>query len=65
MSVTLAIAGGGEVIVEYNQPLTVEANGTTRVVLDLNSHVWLSEGAVESGTVARSTFESAVAVRVQ
>ena len=65
VSVTLSIAGGGEVIVEHDQPVTVEGGGTTRVVLDLNSHVWLSEGALESGAVARSTFESAATVRVE
>jgi hypothetical protein len=65
VSVTVSIAGGGEVIVEHNQPVTVEADGNTRLILDLNSHVWLSEGAVESEAVARSTFESAAAVRVQ
>lgn len=60
-----SFAGGGEVIVEHDQPVTLEGGGTTRVVLDLNSHVWLGEGSVESGAVARSTFESAAAVRVQ
>ena len=60
-----SIAGGGEVIVEHDQPVTMEAGGTTRVVLDLNSHVWLGGGALESGAVARSTFESAATVRVQ
>jgi len=56
VSVTLSIAGGGEVIVEHSEPVTVEAEGTTRLILDLNSHLWLGEGALESGAVARSTF---------
>jgi hypothetical protein len=64
VAVTLSIGGGGEVVVESTQPLTVQANGTTRLVLDLNSHVWVDEGAVDAGAVSRSSFESAAALRV-
>lgn len=65
VDLTLSIAGGEEVVVEHSQPVTVEADGTTRLVLDLNSHLWLDQSSIESGTVARSSFESAARILVQ
>lgn len=65
VDVSLAIAGGGEVIVEYNQPVTVQANATTRLVLDINSEAWLTSDAVQAGAVTRAAFEGAATVLVQ
>lgn len=65
VDVSLAIAGGGEVIVEYNQPVTVQANATTRLVLDINSQAWLTSDAVQAGAVTRAAFEGAATVLVQ
>lgn len=65
VSLTLSIAGGEEVIVEYGHPVMVEADGTTRLTLDLNSHLWMDQASLESGTVTRSTFESAARLEVR
>lgn len=65
VDVSLAIAGGGEVIVEYNQPVTVQADATTRLVLDINSQAWLTSDAVQAGAVTRAAFEGAATVLVQ
>lgn len=65
VDVSLAIAGGGEVIVEYNQPVTVQADATTRLVLDINSQSWLTSDAVQAGAVTRAAFEGAATVLVQ
>lgn len=65
VDLSLAIAGGGEVIVEYNQPVTVQADATTRLVLDINSQAWLTSDAVQAGAVTRAAFEGAATVLVQ
>jgi hypothetical protein len=65
VDVTVQIGGGGEVVVEHNQPVTVNAGATTRLVLQLNSHLWLNDAAVMGQAVARSDFESAAVISVQ
>lgn len=65
VSVTVNVAGGGEVIVERAQPVTVQADGTTRLVLQLNSDAWLDENSVSSRAVARAAFEGAAQIVVQ
>jgi len=65
VGVSLTIAGGNDVVIEHNQPVTVEANGTTSIVLDLNSSAWLTENAISAGAVTSAAFESAAMVVVQ
>jgi hypothetical protein len=65
VDVTVTIAGGGDVVIEYNQPVTVQAQGTTRLVLDLNSEAWLTSNAVQAGAVTSAAFQSAASVIVQ
>jgi hypothetical protein len=65
VDVTVTIAGGGDVVIEYNQPVTVQAQGTTRLVLDLNSEAWLTGNAVQAGAVTSAAFQSAASVLVQ
>lgn len=64
-SVTVMIAGGGEVAIEQNAPVTVQANSTTRLILDLNSEIWLTANSLETSTVSRAAFESAAVITVQ
>lgn len=65
VSVSVAIAGGSQVVVEHNAPFTVQADGTAEVTLDLNSHVWLDEESVEAETVTAAEFESAATILVE
>jgi hypothetical protein len=65
VSVSLVVAGGNDVVVEYSQPVTVQADGTTRLVLDLNSEAWLTADAVNAGAVTSAAFEGAAAVMIQ
>ncbi len=64
-SISLTIAGGGDAVIEYNQPVTVQADANTRLVLHLNSQAWLTEDALEAGAVTSAAFESAATVVVQ
>jgi hypothetical protein len=64
-SVSLEIAGGGEAAIEYGAPVTVQANSTTRIMLNLNSDLWLTGQTIEAGAVTRAAFESAAVVVVQ
>lgn len=64
-SISLTIAGGSDVVVEYNQPVTVQADGSTRLVLDINSQAWLTSDALEAGAVTSAAFQSAATVLVQ
>ncbi|TVP78432.1 MAG: hypothetical protein EA352_02080 [Gemmatimonadales bacterium] len=65
VGVTLTIAGGSQVVLEHDQPVSVQADGTTRIVLDLNSEAWLTESAVGAEAVTAAAFEGAAAVVVQ
>ncbi len=57
--VSLSIGGGGELVVELSAPLTVEADATTQVVLELNSRGWLTGSSAEAGAVSATAFETA------
>lgn len=63
-NITVAIAAGEEVVVEHTVPVTLAVNGTTRVVLVLNSNTWLTEQAAESQTVGQAEFQNAVAIEI-
>ena len=65
VSVTVSVAGGGDVVVEHDAPFTVEADATTEVALDVGSQAWLDEGAVEAEAVTAAEFESAASVVVE
>lgn len=65
VSVTVAVAGGEQVVVEHDAPVTVEADANTDITVDLNSHVWLDQESVEAEAVAASEFEGAAAVEVE
>lgn len=65
VSVNVIVGGGGELVVERNQPLQVQADGTTRLVLELNSAAWLDSEAVANEAVARTDFEGAADIAVQ
>jgi hypothetical protein len=57
--VSLSIGGGSELVVELSAPLTVEADATTQVVLELNSRSWLTGSSTEAGAVSATAFETA------
>ena len=63
-SISVIIAGGGDVVIEYNQPVTVQADASTRLVLDINSELWLTGDALEAGAVSSAAFQSAATVIV-
>jgi hypothetical protein len=65
VDLTLAIGGGGDIVVEHPQPVTVQAGATTQLVLDLNSSAWLDENAVQAGAVSSASFQSAAQILVQ
>jgi hypothetical protein len=55
-------ASGGPAVVERDLAIRVTANGTTRLVLNLNSDAWMARADSQTRAVARSEFESAVRV---
>lgn len=65
VDVSVVIAGGSNVVVEYTQPITVQAGATTQLVLDVNSQGWLTSDAVEAGAATEAAFRSAATVLVQ
>lgn len=66
-SVTVQLEGGEDdrVVLEFDQPVAVSADADTRVTFDLNSHLWLDETAVQTGTVSEAAVQSAAEVTVE
>lgn len=65
VGVSVSVAGGGDVVIEHNAPVTVEADATTQVTLDINSHVWLDDEAAEAEAVTAAEFEGAAEILVE
>jgi hypothetical protein len=55
-------ASGGPAVVERDLAVRVTADGTTRLVLNLNSDAWITRADSQTRAVARSEFEGAVRV---
>jgi hypothetical protein len=63
--VTISLGGGGEMVVESTQPVTIQTDGSTELVLELNSRSWLTEDAADIGAVTRGEFESSASLTVR
>lgn len=63
---TLSLGGSGRVVVETQLEESLDASAGTDATLsfDLNSEAWITETAVEAGTVAESAIQGAVTVQV-
>jgi hypothetical protein len=64
-SVTVNAGSDDEIVVERAITVNARAGATTRLVLDLNSNVWLNQASAESHSVTEAAFASAVAVTAQ
>lgn len=60
--VTLNLGGSGTVVIEKDVALTVAADATTTLVIDLNSEAWVTEENTDDGTVTEGEMESAADV---
>lgn len=65
VDVEIAVAGGGEVVIEKTVTLDVSAGSQATVVFDLNSESWLDEGNVQSRTATAAELEASTTVRIQ
>lgn len=60
--VTLDLGGSSNVVIEKDVALTVAADATTTLVIDLNSEAWVTEENTDDGTVTEGEMESAADV---
>lgn len=63
--VTIRLGGDGEMVLESDAPVTIQADGSTELVVDLNSRSWLTEDAADMGAVTSAEFESAASLTVR
>ena len=61
-AVSVDLQGDGNVTVERAVSASVNAGSTTRLLIDLNSDVWLNQASASSRTVSETVFASAVQV---
>lgn len=60
--VTLDLGGSSNVVIEKDVAVTVAADATTTLVIDLNSEAWVTEENTDDGTVTEGEMESAADV---
>lgn len=64
-AVVVTIAEAEAVIAAFDQPVIVQEEGSVQLLLNLNSHQWMDQQAVETGAVAATTIETALQLTVQ
>jgi hypothetical protein len=63
--VTVTIAEGEEVVAHYDLPVILQDGATVVMVLDLNSHLWMDQQALDTGAVEAAQIEQAIQLTVQ
>lgn len=61
-SVTVSLGGDGSVTVERQVNVSASAGGTTRLLINLNSDVWLNQASATTRTVSEAAFAAAVQI---
>ncbi|HEX8696713.1 MAG TPA: hypothetical protein VF746_30120 [Longimicrobium sp.] len=61
-SVLVSLGGDGSVTVERQVSVSASAGGTTRLLINLNSDVWLNQASATTHTVSETAFASAVQI---
>lgn len=64
-NVTVNAGTDGEIVVERQISVNVSSGATARLLLDLNSNLWLSQASAQSRIVSETAFASAIAVTAQ
>jgi hypothetical protein len=63
-TVNVDLAGDGNVTIERQVNASVQAGGTSRLLINLNASAWLNQASATTRTVNEAAFASAVAVTV-
>lgn len=61
-SVMVSLGGDGSVTVERQVSVSASANAPTRLLINLNSDVWLNQASASTRTVSETAFASAVQI---
>jgi hypothetical protein len=64
-SVAVNLESDGQVVVERDANVTVSADATSRILINLNADAWLNSANAQTRTVSEAAFRSAVRVTAQ
>jgi hypothetical protein len=64
-SVAVNLESDGQVVVERDASVTVSADATSRILINLNADAWLNSANAQTRTVSEAAFRSAVRITAQ
>ncbi|HEY0025474.1 MAG TPA: DUF4382 domain-containing protein [Longimicrobium sp.] len=64
-SVAVNLESDGQVVVERDANVTVSADATSRILINLNADAWLNSANAQTRTVSEAAFRSAVRVTAE
>jgi hypothetical protein len=63
--VAVNLESDGQVVVERDANVTVSADATSRILINLNADAWLNSANAQTRSVSEAAFRSAVRVTAQ